>query len=368
IRTWGYPLFLAIGYVAGLDDFATAFLQVLGDGFAIFLMFRIGERWKAGNEAALLYAISPLFISFSFKLVSESFFIFVFLVAVWLFFKSMDKPDRKILVMAGLVLGFLILVRPIAIAFPVFFGGVYYWKHREWKELAYLLVPAYAVAGLWVVRNLVVLNELSFSRIGTISYACWTGPLLANDPQVDTRPWGNVQEELGLRHPDACTRQSYETVQRAAEVTTQMALHYPSAYVRHMANAALLLFAPQTPNYVMDILSQERPHLSLILFERGLDSSYLWEQVTRNGVYFLLLVIFSFYQLVLYALFTWGVWKSRKGWVLLVLVTVMAAYIVILQGPQILFSGYRYRMPIEPLLIIGAAFGLKKFLEERKWK
>src|SRR3989344_4482101 len=190
LRTPGYPLVLALVYSAGGDDYAIAFFQILFEVGAIYLIYKLGEQiGGAGWQAALLYAVSRLFISFSFKLVSESFFIFVFLLINWLFFKNIDGEDKRQLLIVGLLFGILILIRPVATPFPVFYAMAHYWKKRNWKDAAYLIIPAYLLVGVWVLRNVLVLNELSLTRIGAMSYACWTGPLLANDENVDITPW-----------------------------------------------------------------------------------------------------------------------------------------------------------------------------------
>lgn len=369
IRTPGYPLLMGIVYAFGLGDFVLALLQIVIDVGAIYIIYRLGERLgNIGWPAALLYAISPMFISFSFKLLSESLFVFVFVLANLIFFNQLKKKDEKALIVLGLIFGILILIRPIAIVFPLLYGMIYYWKTREWKTLGYLIIPAYAIAGLWVLRNVAVLNEFSFTRIGAISYACWTGPLLANDPAVDITPWQKEYEEFGLKHPDECTQKIFNKTEQAVGTVNEIAQAYPTVYLTHTIKAALLLFAPQTPNYVIDIFGQERPHLSVILFERGLDLPYILSKVSENAAYFLLLIIFSIYQLVLYGLFVLGMWNVRKFEykVLLVLVALIALYIIVLQGPQILFSGYRYRMPMEPLLVLGAAYGLQKLIRRKK--
>ncbi|MBI2079125.1 glycosyltransferase family 39 protein, partial [Candidatus Micrarchaeota archaeon] len=370
VRTPGYPLFLGIMYFFGLTDGLISIVQVLLEGVSIYLMYLLAKtifkEEKVALVAAFLYAISPMFISFSFKLVSESFFAFVLLFANLLFFRYLIERKEKNLIYAALVFGFLIMVRPITIGFPIVYALVLLWQKKPIKEVGMFLIFSYIFTGFWILRNFYVLNELTFSSISTISYVCWTGPVIVTDKDADVSKWKNEIEEFGLDFPDKCAAKlNKSNMQRAQKVYNELISAYPDIYLKSNLKSAVLLFSPQTPNYVLESFGMETPHLAYVIFQKGLDPNAVFNEISKSGLYFVLLVVFIIYQIFVYLSSARAILaKQKTDQVLLALLVVIILYLIVVHGPQLLFSGYRYRIPIEPFIILFAARGVFYLVED----
>ena len=50
---------------------------------------------------------------------------------------------------------------------------------------------ALAISSIWLVRNFIVLDKITYSAISTVNYVCWNGVYLANDVGLDN-PSGRI--------------------------------------------------------------------------------------------------------------------------------------------------------------------------------
>ncbi len=364
MRTPGYPIFLGAFYFFGMPDAGTVVLQVLLDAASIVLVWRITEKMfgeRAALAAAALYAFSPLFISFSFKILTETLFMFFFLLSNWLFLGFMEKGDAKKGFWGGLAMGVAVLVRPVAIPIPILYAAAALLLKKRKEAVLVFLVVSYLPAGAWVVRNYAVFGEPVFSGISDITYVCWHGPEVAKDPGLDRAKWGAFIEEYGLEDPNVCASQPHGKISAGKGNLTAMIMERPLNYARAVGMGAILLFSPMTPNYVVSTWGMEPPHFGDIILEKGFDIGAILGALAQDWAYLMLFLLFSAYQLVVYAGAAYGIWvgKGDKKVVGVALLgAAILAYLIFVGGPVNMYSGYRYRVPLEPFLLALAGYGV----------
>lgn len=199
----GYPLFLGIVYfIFGHSLFVARFWTVILSLYICFLTYRIG-RMVLGDSGSLvvllLIATFPSQIFFSNLFLSEVLFTALFLTVIYL---TARLPERKkagwLWLAVGLLCGGSILVRPVALFFPlVIFIFLFWVKGQSWRRslwrtalvvfgILLLLVP-------WTVRNKRVLGH--WILVSTNSgYNFWIG----NNPEAKGTFTPEVAEVLNL--------------------------------------------------------------------------------------------------------------------------------------------------------------------------
>ena len=130
-RTPGYPIFLLFHEaVFGSYYIALITQSFLGIGIA-FIIFLLAKQYasvKIGYWASAIFLAMPFSIQVNLKFLTQSFFGFVLILAVWFWLKFLKNGDNKSLFITALLLPLLALIRPIAqfIYLPFILSFVYY--------------------------------------------------------------------------------------------------------------------------------------------------------------------------------------------------------------------------------------------------
>ena len=147
---------------------------------SVVVMGLLGRRLLstgAGVIAAALAACSPLWVQWGGRLLSESVYLVVIPVLLWLTLECVDRPRWWTFGLVGLVIGIATLTRSEAILFVVVLGvplvllGSRSWRHRATYALV-LLVGVTVFVGPWLVRNDIKMGAFTLS---TDSGTTWAG-------------------------------------------------------------------------------------------------------------------------------------------------------------------------------------------------
>ena len=170
----GYPFLLSAVYklyperLLGNHEVAVALLvnAVLGAA-TVLLVYAIGRRafnGRVGLLGALLFAFFPSLIFLSGVTLSETLFTFLVLLGVALIVEAELRPNRLLLIPAGLVIGYAALTRGQAALLPLVAVPFWWRAAGSWRPaLARLVVVgglAAAVVLPWTVRNYVESNSI----------------------------------------------------------------------------------------------------------------------------------------------------------------------------------------------------------------
>jgi 4-amino-4-deoxy-L-arabinose transferase-like glycosyltransferase len=163
-RPPGYPLLLAL---LGNSTAGIIVVQALLAGLAVFLLGLTGQRlfgFRAGILAAGLAAVDVPSVLSAGVVMAESLLAFTVVLAVHLFLRDTSPTTppfweagesrirRWFGVGSGLLMGFAVLVRPVALMMSLPFA-VSLALGRRWRKLAVFLAAAALFPAAWSVRN-----------------------------------------------------------------------------------------------------------------------------------------------------------------------------------------------------------------------
>jgi len=157
---WGYAYFLSVFYrLFGDRPWIPLLVQVALNAATPMLLFALARRW-AGDATAALAAV--LLGALSFNTVyastqsSDAICTVLFLLAILVFVRALDRDSRAWFALAGLITGVMSQFRPNLILIPALLAGYAIWKRPIRRSVAHaivLLACAAATLTPWIVRN-----------------------------------------------------------------------------------------------------------------------------------------------------------------------------------------------------------------------
>jgi len=150
-------------------------LQILAASFTCVLLADLGARAfsaRAGFWAGVVLALDPLVIFHSQVILSETWFAFFLVLAVWLFIRFWEEKDGvyRWLTASAFVLGVATLTRPVGAAlFMVFILALLFFSKTAMrarvKHVVIFTAVVAAVISPWLVRNHTTFDAWSLSYI-----------------------------------------------------------------------------------------------------------------------------------------------------------------------------------------------------------
>ena len=330
--TWAAPFyyfFLSCVYsIFGRDLFAARLVQSFLGGWLCLLIFLIAERCfgrKVAIVAGFLAAFYPPLVILSMRLLTETLFVFLVTLEIYLLYRMKEKPSFWSCVLGGGVLALATLTRPGILFFPFVAIPLTWIGWRKGKvhfRRILLLFSVYLVAfllpiGLWSVRNYRAEGRfiLVSSQMGRVLYSSY-----APDP----KRFGMVDKNdpvfiKGLSFPSYGERGNYLFRQT-------------------------LVFLKERPWVALRLVPYKLFHFWVPLDWEILHNGHR----TYNIGYAFLLPFFC------YGLFLSFAFLKEAIWLYLPLFYFQALSIVFYGSP-------RFRLPIEPFLLVLASYGLVRF-------
>lgn len=353
-RTPGYPIFLALFYALGMPDLQVALVQALLDACSCILIFRMAESALQDRSAALaasaLYALNPLFLAYSFQLLSETLFLFVFIIANIVFLSGLREKGfgRGRAALLGAAFGLMIWIKPSALLLPLIYSAVLRLKGGSLRDIGLLLAIPAAFALAWAGRNYVIEGEPVLSATALWNVVCYYAGDIAMTPGADLSGHELTIERFRLYDPASCTDLPYPELREGLYPALDLIGRNLPLFALHTLRGGILLFDPFNPaGHIGSALS-------------GIPS-YGIERLMLSGgegfQWFLPIYVYAFaYQACLYAFAAFHLRKGEaRGEALFMIFAMLLAYSILLNGPL----GYaRYRFPLEPFLILFAASGM----------
>ena len=179
LRTPGYPLFIwAIYLIFGIKFHIVLFIQIFINLASIYILYLIGGNVfnkKIGFIAALLFSLELDHLYFVYSLLTETLFIFLFLLSSLYFIYFFKKGKQLYLILSSILLGLATLVRPIAMFLPfiLIFGLLIYqirYKSLNFKDsLRYIFLIIFFFSltiSPWLIRNY---SRYGYAQLSSIS-------------------------------------------------------------------------------------------------------------------------------------------------------------------------------------------------------
>ncbi len=356
-----YPLFIATCMKCFPDNylFSIRVIQSILSSASAVLLYLIAHRllrnarkntpltWWSRSiwipfGAGLTFAWFADQIFFSAILMTETLFIFLLLVWAWLLMRCAPSGKTIYLYLASLLLGLLVLIRPMALVFlPILVFKTLWvipkerWRAAIWIPLFLWLLPIIP----WSVRNTIQLGHFVFitTNSGVNFY-------IGHHPNYDYFYTGE-KEEIRREFKEQFGADEALEDRYFFQLGVENIIQHPSLLIRHSIMKLYFL-------YLMDI--EPWPWEEYITNQtRGLNfpSGIRWPVFRWNP--FLLLMAFAGF---VYAFLH----RFRHGH--LISIIILYTFICL-----IYFARTRFRMPIEPFLILYSWIGIASLTDSGKW-
>ena len=330
-----YPLYLAGLYaITGYHPLIARLIQaILGGALLCFLVYKIGRRVvneETGLVGASLAAVYGYFIYYNAALMTETFFIVLILLALFLGIELKENPTLMKWVGLGFSLGLAALLRQTVLLFVPF---LLFWLFMElrgrstrWWHFALPVVIILLVIMPWTVRNYHVYREFLLLN-SNAGYALFA----SNNPNLGT-DWRN--ELVVVPVPDGFQGQNEADLDRAL---TRKGIEY--------------------------ILSNPERYLWLTL-DKTLEYFWFWPSSESSQISNLNRVL-SFGLYLPFMLF--GLWLSLSRWRKF---AILYLFMVVHTGIHLLsWPAPRYRLTVDAVLMVFTAMALIELTKQLKiWR
>lgn len=330
----GYPFFLtAIYRLVGPHPLVVELLQALLGTLTALVVFGFGRDLfgrTAGFIAFVLVLFLPELVVLNTFLYTETLFITLFMLALWLAWRALDSPRWGVLALAGLAGGLATLTRGVTMFLPLLFWVALLFRHRLTATLRpALLYTLFFVLPIvpWTIRNYITFEAVVPIAVGT-GDVLWTGNYLPLD--------GKYSYDKTMALMDSMTV-GMNQVERDRRLTQEAVNNFKAQ-----------------PLATLGLAAKKFVRFWFWVYE-GTPTG-----TKRHGSSWIQVVLaLCYYPLLLLAMI--GIWLSRRQWRSLLLVHMLMAYYVALHVAMLVVP--RYRFPLLPLLALFAALTLGMLLQ-----
>lgn len=320
-RMPGYPAVLAVIYTFfGFNFLAVRLLQAVVGGFLCLPAYLIGRRLggeNIGRLSAAGLALHPVLVYMTGWLYSETIFISLLWLGIWLVIESLERVSIKHALIGGAAVGLAAYFRPEVSILPVAIFGVAVFFRWSWKRAGLILAVQSMIVLVilpWSLRNTQVQEKFVFltTSAGFNFYA-------GNNPQSGGgSAWVYPLENMGELESDRVL----------AHQARQWILENKGEFIR--------LVPLKLAKFLSPVEMETRPG-----FVRGFPA--LATQV--------LYAAFLFFAV-------WGAGKKSRTHAGGVLLATIGLYVFTALA---FFGGTRVALPIAPALMLFAVIGLHSF-------
>ena len=165
------------------------------------------KKKKIGLWAAAIFGFYPDLIEISAMLMTETFYLFLTCLLVYVFFAFIWRPDFYLAAALGLSAGLAVLARPpVLFLIPVIL--FYFWRKKFWRQAALFLLVLALVFTPWTWRNYQIYHQLMpFGNGGALNF--WIGNYHGGDGEQ-----GLTVEQMQFLSSHDASEVSGESVKR----------------------------------------------------------------------------------------------------------------------------------------------------------
>jgi hypothetical protein len=371
-RTPGYPIFAMLTGMASGNVLLTCTIQIVLSLVSLLLIAKIADRVfpnrNAGAIAAWLYAVEPLSMVSTVRVMPETLFVFLLLVVIERVFVFQQTHRLSILALAGAFLAVATYVRPVSyyLGFALAIGIAFTAPRQRgfrWKAPIVFLLTFVPSLALWQTRNYVETGYSGFSSIVEQNlYYFQSAEISAELEHISL-----VEEQTRLGYTDEASYFTKHPEQRAwpvsrrlhfmREQSVQILRVHPALYLKsHIRGVGVVAFTPCATE-LLQLVRAYPPSNTMPrrILNEGLTKSLLRVIQAHPGVA-IVMAILEIFLLALYVLAMRGCFvPGRERTMTLTLVCIAMYFLLISGGAQAIG---RYRSPVMPEVCILAAGGL----------
>jgi len=392
-RTPGYPLFVTLSGMLFGNVLLAVTAQIALASLSLLLVSKIARRTfsnqatgtKAGVAAAWLYALDPVSITYTARLLPETLFILLLLFVIDRLLAFYSHHKLSTLCLAGVTLAAATYVRPVSYYFVLPLAAalsltVPSRRGLRWKAPAVLLLTTLPLIALWQIRNAIETGYSGFSSIVEENlYFFQSAELTAELQHI---PIEVEQQKLG--YPDEASYISAHPEQRLWSESQRLHFMHNEAvrvisrnrwlYLKsHLTGVAIVAFSPCATEFVQLIgaypSNSQMPGSKIPgrIVNYGILASLRATVFAYPGLTFAK-ALFELYLCGLYVLAIRGVASRQGSGISIVTLIGISLYFLLISGGAQAVA--RYRLPVQPELCVLAAGGFvalpKKKMDEAR--
>lgn len=375
-RMPAYPLFIAgILYLTHSYWFVAILQIIIGSILPLLsylIVIEITKRKKIALITGFIIAIEPIFMLMSFVLLTETLAAFFWLVSLLAFLRHINRGDDRYLAWSGIFLGLATLTRPTTLYLPILLCGFMAWMYRT-EHYKIVCKKVFLFAGVfvitlspWIIRNAITLHSVSLTRQPGIQfYTTFLPSAIALENRI---PFETARADVLLKYhidqdnTSALTNADLKYLR--SQSFGEAMRHKKGVILASLMSAATFLTQDGYINFLGKIGQNADIHFhgsSLVLLFTSPS-----ELFNITGKLFagpgILILLGRIFWIVALALSLFGLYRfqkngkhSRKIAVFLLLVSGYFVLTACLIGFGV---SARYRMPIDPIIIGLALYGL----------
>lgn len=385
LRTPVYPAFIALFYGIFKTISGVIIAQNIIGASTSVLIYCLGKKIFsriAGLAAAIFFIFEPNMAYWSNELLSETLFVFLLTLGLFLFAKFISGRKISVLISSAVILGLAILTRPIAILAPFILAAFLYVFLRKifsFRKILILIIIYSLTCGIvlapWLIRNKIVFNTFSLSNQGAIAICDLnTNAYLAfKELKIGKEGAAKLRQIIEIDSKDVSQDKLFVDDQnkfckRIFRILQTDPIGYFTVYMKSFVP---FFFGD---GYLMMLHKFAPAHFKI-------PATSLWAQIPGGkavgwaeflkGYNLIEFVIFLFGKIIwisiaffalMSVIFGWKDYLKRKYMLLFYFLII---YFVTASG----FGAYsRFRQPINPILIILAFYGFFEFVRYVKDK
>ncbi|TET23592.1 MAG: hypothetical protein E3J78_02170 [Candidatus Cloacimonadota bacterium] len=381
VRTPGYPFFLSMVYVFFPDNspFVVLFQMLLDIGIILLLfnLVRAMVNDRAGFIAGLFYALNIHQVLFTTQVLSEILFSFFLLAGIVLCFLYVRKRGMQNLFLSALCIGFAILIRPIALFFPLIILFFLMLKRIQPRRMVAFTLIVILFPLTWTLRNTIVFKQFFYTKIHSVNLVLYHAPSIIQDRQGISRE--EAKKLFFKREKEKYSLSDYQMdyfddnpslCDKLARDARGIVFTYPLLFIKHQILGVIHTLLPANMGFTADMLAGKgsggsglkpafKPFFQYLLRGRVTEGvTFLLKERGKNlgsGIWMILGLI-CVYQIALYILSIFGLKRNRiSPEILFILITI--AYFMIIPGEV---GEARFRVPVEPYITLLASLALVK--------
>jgi len=336
-RPPGYPLLLSLSFrLFGETLVPVRLAQAAADMISCLLVFSIGKKLfgdRVGLIAAGIFALFPMQILYVSLLMTETVFTLTLLAVVRLCMERRISAGRALL--GGLVLGCGTLVRPTLLLLPCALYAGRWGRRESWRSdvraflfmgitCTFILIP-------WLLRNYDQFGRLTLTSNTGVNF--WIG--------YHTGTSGSFAYPPG--NPLLAAEGEFARADLGMKLGLQFIREHPFLVLETLPKKWAHFFAV---DYGLLMSMQFQPDYRAVSNAGIIFSRFSWFNILLTHVPFAAVLLLCTLGIVVRA-------RGDTSKLLFLLSPVVYWLIVHL----VFFASARYRFPIDPLLMIGSAYG-----------
>ena len=370
-RTPGYPIFAMLSGMAFDNVLFTVVAQILISLITMLVLSRIADRLypnrRIGIRAAWLYAVEPLSILYTVRLMPETLFVLLLLVAIERLLAFQSTLKLSYLAISGVFLAAATYVRPVSFYLGFFLAaGLAVTAPKpnlRGKAPAVLLLSFIPWLAAWQIRNAIETGYSGFSSIVEknlyfFQSAEVTAELERISIESEQRRLGYPDESDYLaHHPEQVNWSRSERLHFMRAQSTQILAQHPALYLKtHLKGVAVVVFSPCATEWLQLLGAYPNPEsMPRRILNQGIVNSVRRIFLAHPFVT-LLMCILAVFLIVLYWLAIRGLFGTPQNRVAAATLLGIALYFLLISGGAQAVG--RYRLPVMPILCLFAAAGI----------